>query len=157
MKEISLQVNGQQHSLQIDDPSTPLLYVLRNQLELNGPKYGCGLEQCGSCMVLVEGKAMPTCRMPVSAAANKKITTLEGLIDEKDNLHPVQQAFVEQQAAQCGYCLNGMVISAVALLEENDNPDDTAIREGMERVLCRCSVQPRVMRAIRSAAQNMNP
>lgn len=157
MKEISLEVNGRQHSLQIDDPSTPLLYVLRNQLELNGPKYGCGLEQCGSCMVLVEGKAMPTCRMPVSAVANKKITTLEGLIDDKDNLHPVQQAFVEQQAAQCGYCLNGMVISAVALLDENKNPDDTAIREGMERVLCRCSVQPRVMRAIRSAAQNMNP
>ncbi|MEK6476488.1 (2Fe-2S)-binding protein [Catalinimonas sp. 4WD22] len=157
MKEISLEVNGQKYSLQIDDPATPLLYVLRNQLALNGPKYGCGLEQCGSCMVLVEGKAMPTCRMPVSAAANKKITTLEGLIDEKDNLHPVQQAFVEQQAAQCGYCLNGMVISAVALLEENNNPDDTAIREGMERVLCRCSIQPRVMRAIRSAAQNMNP
>lgn len=156
MKEISLRVNGQQHRLQIDDPSTPLLYVLRNQLELNGPKYGCGLEQCGSCMVLLEGKATPTCRIPVSAVADKNIVTLEGLIDE-DTLHPVQQAFIEHQAAQCGYCLNGMVITAVALLEENNHPDDTAIREGMERVLCRCSIQPRVMRAIRSAAQNMNP
>lgn len=157
MEEISLRVNGKKHVVRLDDPSTPLLYVLRNQLELNGPKYGCGLEQCGSCMVLIDGKATPTCRVPASAVADKNIITLEGLVDENDTLHPVQQAFVEQQAAQCGYCLNGMVISAVALLEENSSPDDAAIREGMERVLCRCSVQPRVMQAIRSAAQNMNP
>ena len=157
MEEISLRVNGKKHAVRLDDPSTPLLYVLRNQLELNGPKYGCGLEQCGSCMVLIDGKATPTCRVPASAVADKNIITLEGLVDENDTLHPVQQAFVEQQAAQCGYCLNGMVISAVALLEENSSPDDAAIREGMERVLCRCSVQPRVMQAIRSAAQNMNP
>ncbi len=157
MKDITLHVNGQKHSLQIDDPATPLLYILRNQLELNGPKFGCGLEQCGSCMVLLDGKAMPTCRIPVSSVADKKIVTLEGLPNESDGLHPVQQAFIDEQAAQCGYCLNGMVISAVALLEENKNPDDAAIREGMERVLCRCSIQPRVMRAIHTAAQNMNP
>jgi len=157
MKEITLQVNGKQHSIQLEDPSTPLLYILRNQLQLNSPKYGCGLEQCGSCMVLMDGKAMPSCRIPSSAVADKAIVTLEGLIHEDGQLHPVQQAFVDEQAAQCGYCLNGMVITAVSLLKENASPDDAAIREGMERVLCRCSVQPRVMKAIRAAAQNINP
>jgi len=157
MKEISLQVNGKQYSIQLEDTSTPLLYILRNQLQLNSPKYGCGLEQCGSCMVLVDGEAMPSCRMPVSAFADRKVITLEGLLQEDGTLHPVQQAFVDEQAAQCGYCLNGMVITAVALLENNQSPDDTDIREGMERCLCRCGVQPRVMKAIRTAAQNMTP
>lgn len=157
MKEITLQVNGKQHAIQLEDTATPLLYVLRNQLQLNGPKYGCGLEQCGSCMVLMDRKAMPSCRIPASAVSNKNIVTLEGLLQEDGSLHPVQQAFVDEQAAQCGYCLNGMVITAVALLEDNDQPDDTAIREGMERCLCRCGVQPRVIKAIRTAAQNMTP
>lgn len=157
MKEIALQVNGKQHAIQLEDPATPLLYVLRNQLQLNGPKYGCGLEQCGSCMVLMDGKAMPSCRIPASAVAGKTILTLEGLLREDGTLHPVQQAFVDEQAAQCGYCLNGMVITAVSLLEENASPDEAAIREGMDRVLCRCSVQPRVIKAVRAAAQNMNP
>lgn len=155
-EKITIQVNGQKHHIQVD-PNTPLLYVLRNQLKLNGPKYGCGLEQCGSCMVLMDGKASPSCRIPVAAVTDKSITTLEGLIQKNDKLHPVQQAFVDQQAAQCGYCLNGMVISAVSLLQEHKSPDDAAIRNGMQRVLCRCSVQTRVIRAIKQAAESLNP
>lgn len=157
MKEkITIQVNGQQHNIQID-PGTPLLYVLRNQLELNGPKYGCGLEQCGSCMVLMDGKAAPSCRIPVAAVTDKSITTLEGLIQEGGELHPVQQAFVDQQAAQCGYCLNGMVISAIALLQENQNPDDVTIHDGMQQVLCRCGSQSRIRKAIKQAAESLHP
>lgn len=155
MKEaFTLQVNGEKHTVQAD-PAMPLLYVLRNQLALNGPKYGCGLEQCGACMVLLDGKANPSCRIPVSTVASKSVITLEGLIHQDGALHPVQKAFVEQQAAQCGYCLNGMVMTAVALLEEQPHPDDTAIREGMQRVLCRCCVHARVVRAIQSASKAM--
>ncbi|WP_234736990.1 (2Fe-2S)-binding protein [Tellurirhabdus bombi] len=153
--DVTIHVNGKDHTVQID-PATPLLYVLRNKLELNGPKYGCGLEQCGACMVLLDGKAAPSCLIPVSTVTAKKIVTLEGLT-KNGQLHPVQKAFVHQQAAQCGYCLNGMVISAVSLLMENKKPDEAAIREGMQRVLCRCSVQPRVMRAIAEAAKELNP
>lgn len=157
MKEkIALQVNGKKYNIQVE-PDTPLLYVLRNQLALNGPKYGCGLEQCGSCMVLLDGKAATSCRIPVSAVADKSITTLEGLVQANGGLHPVQQAFVDQQAAQCGYCLNGMVISAVALLEENQNPDDIAIHEGLQQNLCRCGSQSRIIKAIQQAAESLNP
>ncbi|WP_345249736.1 (2Fe-2S)-binding protein [Nibrella saemangeumensis] len=152
-KTLTLQVNGKKHTVTVD-PATPLLYVLRNQLQLNGPKYGCALHQCGSCMVLLNGKANPSCQIPVDAVTTLSITTLEGLIRPDGSLHPVQQAFVDQQAAQCGYCLNGMVISAVSLLQETKKPDDTAIREGMQRVLCRCGSQARVMRAIKQAAQH---
>jgi nicotinate dehydrogenase subunit A len=147
---IQLQVNGKKQAVQAD-PATPLLYVLRNQLQLNGPKFGCGLQQCGACMVLLNGKAQPSCMIPVSAVKEQTIVTLEGLA--KDNrLHPVQEAFVQEQAAQCGYCLNGMVISAVALLAENPKPDDAAIREGLERSLCRCGTQSRIIRAVKRAA-----
>lgn len=147
---IQLQVNGKKMAVQAD-PATPLLYVLRNQLQLNGPKFGCGLQQCGACMVLLNGKAQPSCMIPVSAVKKQTIVTLEGLT--KDNsLHPVQEAFVQEQAAQCGYCLNGMVISAVALLAENPKPDDAAIREGLERSLCRCGTQSRIIRAVKRAA-----
>ena len=147
---IQLQVNGKKRAVEVD-PATPLLYVLRNQLQLNGPKYGCGLQQCGACMVLLNGKAQPSCMIPVSAVKEQTIVTLEGLI--KDNqLHPVQEAFVQEQAAQCGYCLNGMVISAVALLAENPRPDDAAIRAGLERSLCRCGTQSRIIRAVKRAA-----
>ena len=157
MKEtLSINVNGQSHTVEVE-PDTPLLYVLRNQLALNGPKFGCGLEQCGSCMVLLDGRASPSCRLPVAAVTGKSITTLKGLIREDGVLHPVQQAFEQEQTAQCGYCLNGMIISAVALLKEHPQPDDAAIREGMQRVLCRCGTQARVMRAIRTAAAAMNP
>lgn len=151
---ITLQVNGQSQTVQVE-PDTPLLYVLRNQLALNGPKFGCGLEQCGACMVLLEGKAVPSCRLPVASLQNREITTLEGLTQKNGDLHPVQHAFVEEQAAQCGYCTNGMVIAAVALLNENSAPDEPAIRAALQRNLCRCCVQARVIRAVQLAAKNL--
>ena len=147
---IVLQVNGTSHTVVVD-PATPLLYVLRNQLALNGPKYGCGLQQCGACMVLLDGKAQPSCMIPVSSVKEMAVTTLEGL-SQNNKLHPVQEAFVQEQAAQCGYCLNGMVITAVSLLAENPHPDDMAIREGMYRSLCRCGTHARIIRAIKRAA-----
>ena len=151
---IQLTVNGDEHVVNVD-PATPLLYVLRNELGLNGPKYGCGLQQCGSCRVLLDGEARATCQLPVSAAEGRSITTLAGL-SEGDALHPVQEAFVEEQAAQCGYCLNGMVVSAVALLEDDPNPDPEAIKEGMNQVLCRCGTHARFLRAIQRAADSMD-
>ncbi|TCC99895.1 (2Fe-2S)-binding protein [Pedobacter psychroterrae] len=150
MSNVVLNVNGQTHRLDID-PATPLLYVLRNQLYLNGPKFGCGMQQCGACMVLIDGKAQYSCTMPVSLAEKKLITTLEGLASTQGKLHPVQQSFLDEQAAQCGYCLNGMVISAVGLLNTSVHLDDAAIKKGMQRVLCRCGSQARVMRAIKRA------
>ena len=151
MKSISLNVNGKKHQLDVD-PETPLLYVLRNQLELNGPKFGCGLQQCVACMVLINGKAELSCMLPASATEDKAILTLEGLAKADGTLHPVQQSFLDEQAAQCGYCLNGMVISAVGLLNGNARPDDTTIKKGMQRVLCRCGTQARVMRAVKRAS-----
>lgn len=151
MKSVSLNVNGKKQQLDID-PATPLLYVLRNQLELNGPKFGCGLQQCGACMVLINGKAEFSCMLPVSSVENKSIITLEGLAKADGKLHPVQQSFLDEQAAQCGYCLNGMVISAVGLLNANPRPDDATIKRGMQRVLCRCGSPARVIRAIKRAS-----
>jgi nicotinate dehydrogenase subunit A len=153
---MTLQVNGKAQTFQAE-PETPLLYVLRNQLQLNGPKYGCGLEQCGSCMVLLDGKAAPSCLIPVSAVKDKSIITLEGLAGADGSLHPVQQAFIKEQAAQCGYCLNGMVISAVSLIQQHGDPNERMIRENMQRVLCRCGVQPRVIKAIQLAAKEFTP
>jgi len=148
---IHLHVNGQQHAVQAD-AATPLLYVLRNQLQLNGPKYGCGLQQCGACMVLLNGKAEPSCMLPASAVQNKTIVTLEGLVQPNNTLHPVQEAFVQEQAAQCGYCLNGMVIAAVALLNEKPHPNEADIRAGLQRSLCRCGTQSRIIKAVKRAA-----
>lgn len=150
-KLIELTVNEKQYKVKVD-PTTPLLYVLRNQLELNGPKFGCGLSQCGACMVLFDGVANPSCLISVEQASNMEITTLEGLADENENLHPVQQAFIDEQAAQCGYCLNGLVISSVALLLKNPNPTDEEIQEGLYRNICRCGVHARVIRAVKKAA-----
>ena len=151
MKEsVVLRVNGQSHTVEID-PSTPLLYVLRNQLELNGPKYGCGLQQCGACMVLLDGKAQPSCMITVKSAKDHTITTLEGISESDESLHPVQKAFIDEQAAQCGYCLNGMVISSVSLLNQNPHPDDAAIREGLQRNLCRCGSHSRIIKAVKRA------
>jgi nicotinate dehydrogenase subunit A len=152
---IQLNVNGKKQAVQAD-PATPLLYVLRNQLMLNGPKYGCGLQQCGACMVLLNGKAQPSCMIPVSAIRDQPVITLEGLTQKDNTLHPVQEAFVHEQAAQCGYCLNGMVISAVALLSENPKPDDAAIRAGLDRSLCRCGSQARIIRAVKLAAEKIS-
>ena len=149
---IQLKVNGSQHRLEID-PDTPLLYPLRNNLLLNGPKYGCGREQCGSCMVLMNGVAMPSCRIPSSAAAKFDIVTLEG-IGSVDSLHPLQKAFVEEQAAQCGYCMNGMIICAKALLDKNPDPSDDEIRQALQRVLCRCGTHSRIIKAVKRAAKS---
>ncbi|QHT70685.1 (2Fe-2S)-binding protein [Rhodocytophaga rosea] len=151
---ITLTVNGNTHTVDVD-PSMPLLYVLRNHLELNGPKYGCGLAQCGSCMVLLDGKAVPSCLLRIDDVKNLKVTTLEGLLRQDGGLHPVQEAFVQQQAAQCGFCLNGMVISAVALLSENKSPDENAIRTNLQRVLCRCGAQSRVIKAVKQASHTL--
>lgn len=151
MREIiTLEVNGKSHTLQLD-PDTPLLYVLRNDLRLNGPKYGCALQQCGACMVMLDGRAQPSCMLPVSSASAFKITTLEGL-GNAGTLHPIQEAFIEAQAAQCGYCLNGMVMSAVSLLNEHPSPDEALIRQNMQRNLCRCGSYSRIMQAIKSVA-----
>ncbi|NJY62793.1 (2Fe-2S)-binding protein [Salinimicrobium sp. CDJ15-81-2] len=148
---ITLRVNGKEHEVNVD-PQTPLLYVLRNNLGLNGPKFGCGLSQCGACMVLFDGKANPSCLMAVERAAEMEITTLEGLVDENGNLHKVQQAFIDEQAAQCGYCLNGLVIASVGLLNENPNPSNEDIQAGLYRNICRCGVHARVIRAVKKAS-----
>lgn len=144
---LHLKVNGTTHTLSLN-PATPLLYVLRNDLQLNGPRFGCGLQQCGACMVLLDGKAQPSCMIAVDVVKNQEITTLEG-ISSGDRLHPLQQAFIDEQAAQCGYCLNGMLMSAVSVSQETPEADDQTIREGLERVLCRCGTQARFLRAIK--------
>jgi nicotinate dehydrogenase subunit A len=151
MKEtLTLKVNGTSHTLNID-PATPLLYVLRNQLGLNGPKYGCGLQQCGACMVLLDGKAQPSCMITIKSVKDHDIITLEAL-STQNTWATVLEAFSSEQAAQCGYCLNGMVMSAVSLLNENPKPDDKEIREGLQRNICRCGTHSRIIKAVKKAA-----
>lgn len=145
-----IHVNGKPHTVQ-STPDTPLLYVLRNELGLNGPQFGCGLEQCGACMVLIGSEAKQSCKLPVSEVANKPITTLEGL-SENGELHPVQVAFIEQQAAQCGYCTNGMMITTAALLWKNPHPSDEQIRLALDVNLCRCGSHLRILRAVKRAS-----
>ncbi len=135
------------------DASTPLLYVLRNDLNLNGPRFGCGLAQCGACTVLVNGSPVRSCITPVAAAATAEIMTLEGLGD-RDNPHPVQAAFLAEQAAQCGYCSNGMIMAVASLLERNPDPSDDDIRQALAGNLCRCGTHQRILKAARRAAQN---
>ena len=150
---ITLDVNGRR--LQVDaDPATPLLYVLRDQLAMNGARFGCGLGQCGACTVLVDGEAVFSCLTPVSVLAGRRIRTLEGL-GTAANPGPVQRAFVEEQAAQCGYCIPGMIMRAQALLEKNPSPSDAQIREHMRPNLCRCGTQVRILRAVHRAARAM--
>jgi len=147
--EIVLVVNEKPHIVQAT-PDTPLLYVLRNELGLMGPHFGCGEEQCGACMVLVGDKAKPSCKLPVSEVGRTRITTLEGLAAE-DELHPVQQAFIDEQASQCGYCLNGMIITTAALLWKIPHPSDLQIREALDGNLCRCGAHLRILRAVKRA------
>src|SRR6266508_3892954 len=147
--EIVLIVNGKPHTAQAD-PETPLLYVLRNELGLTGPQFGCGEETCGACMVLIGGRATPSCKLPVSKVGRSRITTLEGLMGEAE-LHPVQRAFIEEQASQCGYCINGMIITTAALLWKTPHPSDMQIREALDGNLCRCGSHPRILRAVRRA------
>jgi len=151
MAQITLKVNGKTQMV-TTDPSTPLLYVLRNDLELRGPRFGCGLAQCGACSVIMEGNAIRSCVTPVSAAQHKAITTLEGL-GTVAKPHVLQAAFVEEQAAQCGYCMNGMIVNAKVLLDKNPNPSDDDIKKALDPILCRCGSHLRVIRAIRRAAQ----
>jgi nicotinate dehydrogenase subunit A len=150
---IVLNVNG--HDNQIDaDPATPLLYVLRDQLALNGAKFGCGLGQCGACTVLVDAQPVFSCITPVSVLAGRKIRTVEGL-GTIDKPGPVQRAFIESQAAQCGYCIPGMMMRAQALLERNASPSKPQIRRYMNANLCRCGTHMRILRAVERAADNM--
>ena len=153
MAHISLKVNGKSHTVDVD-PTTPLFYVLHNNLELNGPRFGCGLAQCGACTVLVDGKAMRSCVTPVRTVENKPITTLEGLANDS-KLHPIQKAFIEEQALQCGYCMNGIVMNAKVLLDKNSDPTDDQIKEHMDPILCRCGSHIRVIAAIKLAAKLM--
>jgi nicotinate dehydrogenase subunit A len=143
-------LNGQEHSIGIDE-SVPLLYVLRNDFGLNGPKFGCGLGQCGACTVLLDGTPVRSCLLPLSAAAGKEVTTLEGLGD-RTNPHPLQTAFIEEQALQCGYCSNGVLMAAAALLKDKPNPSEEQIRAALQGHLCRCGVQERMIRAVSRAA-----
>jgi len=146
---VKLLVNGQEHRVKAD-PAMPLLWVLRDLLGLTGTKYGCGISQCGACTVLVDGKPLRSCATPVSAVSGKPITTIEGL--SKDRSHPVQQAWIEEQVPQCGYCQSGQILAAVALLQRQPHPSDADIDEAMSGVLCRCGTYPRIRRAIRRAA-----
>jgi nicotinate dehydrogenase subunit A len=153
MANYNLSVNGKTRAVNVE-PQTPLLYVLRNDLELNGPKFGCGMAQCGACTVLIDGKPQRSCVMPVSGAARSKITTIEGL-GTLEAPHPLQQAFVDEQACQCGYCGNGMVMTAKALLDANKNPSDEQIRRALNGHLCRCASHNRVVRAVQRAAREL--
>lgn len=151
MAVLTLKVNGRAHELELD-PATPLLYVLSDDLGLRGPKFGCGLGQCGSCTVIVKGQAMRSCVTPVSSVAGSEITTLEGL-GTADKPHPIQQAFIDEQAAQCGFCLNGVIMSAKAFLDRNPKATDEQIAQALSGVLCRCFTHVRMLRAIRRYVQ----
>jgi nicotinate dehydrogenase subunit A len=150
MARISFNVNGKSQIVNAD-PGTPLLYVLRDNLDLHGPRFGCGLGQCGACTVLLDGKTIRSCSFPVTAAQNRNITTLEGL-GSTAHPHPIQAAFIEEQAAQCGYCMNGMVLAAKALLDKNAHPSVAEIKHALNTYICRCGSHLRVIRAIQRAS-----
>jgi len=152
MARIALKVNGTSRTVEVD-PGTPLLYVLRNDLELHGPRFGCGLAQCGACSVIMHGNAIRSCVTPVSAVKDHEITTLEGL-GTVAKPHALQAAFIEEQAAQCGYCMNGMIINAKVFLDKNPNPSDDDIKKALNPILCRCGTHLRVIRAIKRAARS---
>ena len=151
MVAFSFGVNGTTHAVESWDPAQPLLYVLRNAIGLHGPKFGCGLGQCGACTVLIDGQAAPSCLTPVSDVAGRQVTTIEGL-GSPEAPHPVQAAFVAEQAAQCGYCTNGMVMTAAALLQRNPAPSLDETKQALAGNLCRCGTHTRILKAIRSAA-----
>jgi nicotinate dehydrogenase subunit A len=151
MASITLNVNGKSRTVDTD-PTTPLLYVLRDDLELNGPRFGCGLSQCGACTVIMNGAAVRSCSVPVSAARGRNVTTLEGL-GSVEHPHALQKAFVDEQAAQCGFCMNGIIMTAKLLLDKNPNPSVADIKQGLANVLCRCGSHLRVIKAIQRAAR----
>jgi aerobic-type carbon monoxide dehydrogenase small subunit (CoxS/CutS family) len=150
MAVVTLRINGETREVDVE-PSTPLLYVLRNDLDLRGPRFGCGLSQCGACTVIIDGVAMRSCVTPVSGVSGE-VTTLEGLANDGE-LDPLQQAWIDEQVPQCGYCQNGQIMTARALLDRNPNPTDAEIRQGMEGVLCRCMTYYRIQAAIKRAAR----
>jgi nicotinate dehydrogenase subunit A len=150
---IELRVNGRTHSVDVD-PGTPLLYVLRNDLELDAAKFGCGLAQCGACTVLVQGQATRSCVTAVSSVMGKEITTLEGL-GAPGHMHPIQEAFRQEQAAQCGYCISGMLMNAKAFLDRVPRPSEEQIRAALNGILCRCGTHLEIVRAVQRAAQSM--
>jgi nicotinate dehydrogenase subunit A len=150
MSAINLKVNGKIHAVEVD-PTTPLLYVLSDDLALNGPKFGCGLGQCGACTVIVKGQAIRSCITPVKSVEGAEITTLEG-IGTIEKPHALQQVFIEEQAAQCGFCMNGIIMNAKVMLDKNPHPTELQIREGLASILCRCGSHARVIRAIQRAA-----
>jgi nicotinate dehydrogenase subunit A len=150
MARITLKVNGKSQVVDVD-PDMPLLYVLRDDLQLNGPKFGCGLGQCGACTVIIGGNAVRSCVTEVKTVGAKPVTTLEGLGTVK-KMHPVQKAFLDEQAAQCGYCINGMIMSTKALLDKNPRPSDSQIKEALAGNLCRCGTHTRILRAVKRAS-----
>ena len=152
MSSVTLNVNGTAHTVDVD-PATPLLYILRNDLGLRGPRFGCGLGQCGACTVIIDGVATRSCVTPTSRASGQ-ITTLEGLAQD-GTLHPIQQAWIDEQVPQCGFCQNGQIMTAKALLDRNPNPTDAEIRQGMAGALCRCMTYYRIQGAIKRAAHGL--
>ena len=153
MASITLRVNGTSRTVDVD-PATPLLYVLRNDLDLQGPRFGCGLGQCGACTVIIKGEAVRSCIRPVSTVAGAEITTLEGLA-QNGRLHPLQQAWVDEQVPACGFCQNGQIMTAKALLDKNPTPTDAQIRQGMANTLCRCMTYYRIQAAIKRASKTI--
>ena len=151
---ITLKVNGRSHAVTAD-PETALLYALRNDLKLKGARFGCGKGQCGACTVLVDGKPVQSCDFPISAAAGKDVTTIEGLA-RNGKLHPLQQAWIDEQVPACGYCQNGQIMTAKALLDRTPNPTDTELRQGMDGVICRCMTYYKIQAAVRRAASTMS-
>ena len=151
-KTIPLTVNGKAVKVTVDDPEMPLLYALRNDLGLHGPRFGCGLGQCGACTVHVDGLAVRSCMMPMSAASGKKVTTLEGL-GTAAKPHPLQKAFIELQAVQCGYCINGMIMQAAAILKANPKPTDAELKQALQHNICRCGTHSRILAAVKRASE----
>jgi nicotinate dehydrogenase subunit A len=148
----TLNVNGKRHTIKVDDPDMPLLYALRDNLALHGPRFGCGLAQCGACTVHIDGKAVRSCAMPLSdIPAQAKVVTLEGL-GTPQKPHPIQRAFIEEQAAQCGYCINGMIMESAAFLAKNKKPTEAQIKQALAKNLCRCGTHARIVRAVKRAS-----
>lgn len=151
-EQITLTINGQSRTIEAD-PEEPLLYILREEFGLNGVKYGCGMQQCGSCMVIADGESVPTCLESCKGFEGRNIETIEGLASGEE-LNPLQEAFIEEQAAQCGYCVNGMLMAGLAVLRKNPNPTELEIRQALDRVICRCGTHQRFINAIKSAASS---
>ena len=149
--KLTLTVNGKTADVEVDDPGMPLLYALRDGLALRGPRFGCGLAQCGACTVHIDGKAVRSCVYPVSSVGQGKVTTLEGL-GSSQHPHPLQQAFIDEQAVQCGYCINGMIMQAKALLDTNPHPTEAEIKDALAANLCRCGTHLRIVRAVQRFA-----